>query len=408
MKRVLLVGIAIVVVLGLVLSGCKAEAPVEPVKIGGIFPQTGPYASEGKTITEGATLAVEEVNAAGGIFGVPVENYWRDDELKVEVALRRARELVETVGVDFFEGTIHVGIAAALNEYSKDASALYACNCTTTPQMSEKGNLSPYVLLPFPRMSQMAGVPAEVVTAKLAPKLAYILAADYAYGWITSDVFQKTLESHGCKIVGGEPEFHPLGAADFSPYITKVQNLDPQPDILVSANFGMDMIHFIKQAHDFGLDIPILCASLTEGFAKGIGPVAFQNVYGMMYYYNEVDTPESKAFVDSYTARFGYPPDSYAGDGYHVTMMLLNAVKEIGTTDKDAMMEYFSGREIMGLKGPELIRPKTFESIQNIVVVKGKDPAKIKTEYDLFEVIDVAGFEGGEKYLDSLADLGWE
>ena len=380
MKRVLLVGIAIVVVLGLVLSGCKAEAPAEPVKIGGIFPQTGPYANEGKTITEGATLAVEEVNAAGGIFGLPVENYWRDDELKVDVALRRARELVETVGVDFFEGTIHVGTAAALNEYSKDASVLYACNCTPTPERSKKGNLSPYVLLPFPRMSQMAGVPAEVVTAKLAPQRAYILANDMAYGWTTSEVFQTTLESHGVEIIGGEAEFHPFGATDFSPYIAKIQNMDPQPDILVSANFGMDLIHFIKQAVDFGLEQPFLCASLTEGFARGIGPTAFRNVYGMMYYYNEVDTPESKAFVESYKARYGYPPDSYAGDGYHVTMMLLNAVKEIGTTDKDAMMEYFEGREISGLKGPELVRPKTFEFIQNIVVVRGKDPAQIKTE----------------------------
>jgi len=406
MRRGLLVGIAMVIVAGLLLGGYAAPTLAKPVKIGGIFPQTGPYAAVGKTVTEGATLAVEEINQNGGIFGAPVEKYWRDDELKVQVALRRARELVETIGVDFFIGTIHVGIAAALNAYAKDAGAFYGCLCTTPPDMAKKGNLNPYTLLPFPRMSQMAGIPADVVAAKLKPKLAYIVASDYAYGWITSAVFKKRLEAHGVKVIG--PEFHPLGATDFSPYIAKIMKLDPKPDILVSANFGMDFIHFVRQVYEFKLDIPILAASLTESFAKGVGPEGMKDVYGMMYYYYKLDLPQSKTFVEKYKAKYGYPPDAYAADGYHVTMLLLNAVKEIGTTDKKQLMAYFEGREITGLKGPERCRPKTHQFIQNIVIVRGKEPAKIKDQWDIFEVIDLAGYKGGEKYLLSYKELGWE
>jgi branched-chain amino acid transport system substrate-binding protein len=406
MRRRLLLGIAMVGVAGLLLCGYAAPTAAKPVKIGGIFPQTGPYAAVGKTVTEGSTLAVEEINKAGGIFGAPVENYWRDDELKPEVALRRARELVETIGVDFFTGTIHVGIAAALNAYAKDAKAFYGCLCTTPQDMAKKGTLNPYTLLPFPRMSQMAGIPADYFAAKQAPKSAYIIGADYAYGWITSAVFKERLQAHGAKVTG--PEFHPLGAVDFSPYITKIMRLDPKPDVLVSCNFGMDFIHFVKQVYDFKLRIPILAASLTEDFAKGVGPEAMRNVTGMMYYYWEIDTPQSKAFVEKHKARFGYPPDAYAGDGYHVTMLLLNAVKEIGTTDKDKLMAYFEGRELMGLKGPERCRPKTHQFIQNIVIVRGKDPAKIKSDWDRFEVLGLAGYEGGEKYLLSYKELGWE
>lgn len=406
MGRRLLVRMAMVIAAAVLVSGYAAPTLAKPVKIGGIFPQTGPYAAAGKSATEGATLAVEQINKEGGIFGVPVKKYWRDSELKPEVALRRARELVETIGVDFFVGTIHVGIASALNAYAKDAGALYGCLCTTAPDMSKKGTLNPYTLLPFPRMSQMAGIPADFVATKLAPKTAFILASDYAYGWITSAVFKKVLEAHGVKVIG--PEFHPLGCTDFSPYITKIMRLRPKPDLLVSANFGMDFVHFVKQAYEFKLGIPVLTASLTESMAKGVGPQAMRNVYGMMYYSYKIDLPQSRAFAKAYEARYGYPPDSYAGDGYHVTMLLLNAVKKIGTTNKDKLMAYFSGRKIIGLKGPELCRPKTHEFIQNIVIVRGKNPAEIKNPSDLFDIIGLAGYKGGEKYLQSYKELGWE
>jgi len=423
-KKGIWIIVSVLVVLGLLLGtfGCAptaevtttatatapttATTPAKPVKIGGLFPQTGLYAAIGKTVTEGATLAVEEINEGGGVFGVPVEYYWRDDELKVDVALRSARELVETIGVDFVAGTVHVGIASALNEYSRDAEAIYCCLCTTSPEMAERGTLSPYTLLPFPRMSQMAGIPTDVVVAELAPKTAYIVASDYSYGWVTSRHFKEGLESYGVKVTG--PEFHPMGATDFSPYITKIMSMEPKPDIVVAANFSMDTVHFVKQLTDYHLGIPILTASVTESMATGMGPEALRSLYGMMYYYNQIDLPQSRAFVDKYEAKYGYPPDSYAGDAYHATKLLLNAAKETGTTDKDTLIAYFEGKEITGLKGPEKVRPKTHQFIQNIVVVRGKEPAEIKTEYDLFEIIGIAGFEGGEKYLLSYEELGWE
>lgn len=413
-SRKMLVIIILVIIIGSILAYLSyifvtPRPTQEPFKIGIVLPLTGPYAAEARSQLEGIRLAVEEINARGGILGHPIEIYWRDDELKPEVGRVKVEELIESVKVHVIFGHLHAGMALMTNEYAKERKFWFFAMSMQTEKFNMKDVIGPYSFRYFMSTPECARTVATYLITTLGAKRIYIVAADYAYGWSLRDQWIKVAEEHGVQIVG--IDLVPVGTTDFSSYITKI--LAAKPDIVASLNFGSDFVNFVKQAHAYGLDklgIKIATASITLSMARGAGPEAMQNVYGCIQYYYEVENliPEAKEFNEKFIKYFGYPPDSYAEAAYSITLIVSQALEKSGEwpPNLDKIVDIIMKETFVTAKGPVKF-DKARNVIQPLIIIKGKEPAKIIGEYDLFEIVKMFTIDEAVKYIPPPSYYGY-
>jgi branched-chain amino acid transport system substrate-binding protein len=410
---VILLAIIVIAAVGFYVS-YKPTAPTtappkEPLKVGLVIPLTGAYAAEAKSQLEGVNLAVKEFNEKGGVLGHPIEVYWRDDELKPDVALRRVKEVVEVIGVKVLFGHLHAGIALSSNEYAKEKGLWYWALSGMTEVFQKKDVIGPYTFRYFLGTPEMAITVSEYWLSKPEIKRIYIVAADYAYGWSLRDWWVKKAKERGIEVVGIDNVA--VGTTDFSPYITKI--LAQKPDLVCSLNFGLDFVNFVKQAYQYGVQktTPIATGSISMAMAKGAGKEAMENVYGAIQYYYEVEQsiPEAKEFNKKFMAAYGYPPEPYAESAYAIASITFQAIEKAGTwpIDLNKIKETLTTSEFTTGKGKVKIDPVTRGVYQPFIVVKGKAPAKITGEWDVFEIVRLIPYADSGKYLPTKDVFGY-
>lgn len=219
----------------------------EPIKVGCIIPLTGPFGTEAKDQEAGVTLAVEELNAKGGVLGRKVELLVRDDKLKPDESARRAKELIEKDQVHLMIGSLGAHTQLAINEQCKLAKTIFM-SISKSNELTVAKDVSPYT---FAEASN-----PYIVTQALGPwvfqnlgKKWFFLAADYSFGWQLTEGHRKIGKELGFTEAGLIN--HPLGTADYTAYFPKI--LAAEPEVLILNNFGKDQLNCVKQVHEFGL-----------------------------------------------------------------------------------------------------------------------------------------------------------
>ncbi len=377
-------------------------AAAEAVKIGFPIPLTGPYGSEAKDQEAGATLAVEEFNAKGGVLGRKVELVVRDDQLKPGEGAKRAKELIENEKVHFMAGALSAAVQMAINEQTKQVQMLYM-SISQSNEITAKPDSSPWTfheaLNPF-MTTQAVGAWA----IQNLGKRWYFITADYAFGNQLQDGLRRVLKAKGGVDLGSAS--HPLGTTDYSAFLPKVRDL--KPDVLVFNNFGKDQVNSVKQAHSFGIKehTKILCPVILLTARREGGAEAFSEVYGGTSFYWELaeTVPSAKRFVDTFQKRWGRPPSDYAGYAYSGIREILTGVELARTTDSDKVSRALEGRTYDNYKGKQWWRKCDRQSFQDIWVVKSREPGKVKGEWGFFDV--VGRVEGSESLERSCKDLG--
>jgi branched-chain amino acid transport system substrate-binding protein len=366
----------------------RPAPPAEPLRIGVMLPFTGPYAAEARACYQGILLAVEEINRKGGVLGHPIELLVRDDELKPEVGLRYARELVEVYKVKILMGHIHAGMALATGQYAKEAGVMFFAVSAPHLPFFKPGNVGDYVFSYFQNPWMMATYSAEFAITKLGAKRIYLMVADYAYGWVLREGWKEMAKKYNVEIVG--IDHAPLGTTDFSVYLTKI--MAAKPDIIASLNFGTDFIHFVKQARMFGIKVPIVTCSITTSMAQGVGAEYMRDVYGTPNFYYELGKyiPSAKEANDKFLERYGYAMDAWAEPGYSVLHIIAEAIERTGVWPPDLkkIRDVILTTEFVTAKGKVKYLPETRIPLVTIMMVRGKDPAKITAPWDVFELID--------------------
>jgi branched-chain amino acid transport system substrate-binding protein len=414
-SKILVITIIIVVIVGViagvyVYTTITRPAPVEPLRIGVVLPFTGPYAAEAKWQYDGIQLAVKEINEKGGVLGHLVEVYTRDDELKPEVARRKVEELVEgPPKVHVLLGHLSAAIALMTNEYAKEKKIWFFALSMQTEKFNFKNVTGPYSFRYFMSTPECAVLASSYAFTKLGVKRIYILLADYAYGWSLRDHWLRMAKEHGVTVVGVDAA--PLGTVDFSPYITKI--LAEKPDAVAVLNFGADFVNFVKQAYEYGVQkmgIKIFTASTTIPMAKGAGAEAMRDVYGCTQYYYEVENmiPEAAEFNKRFISYYGYPPDAYAEAAYSITKIVLEAIEKSGEwpLNLDKIKQIISKEKFITAKGT-IFYDEAGNVHQPFILIRGKDPAKITTPYDLFEIVFVSKTEEASKYIPPPSYYGY-
>lgn len=394
----------------------------DTVTLGFNVPQTGPYAAEGKDELLAQQLAVEHLNGEGdggmistfssqmlkgnGILGKKVAYVSGDTQTKSDAARASARSMIEKDGVVMINGGSSSGVAVAVQGLCQEAGIIFMAGLTHSNDTTGKDKKANGFRHFFD--AYMSGAALGPVLAKAYGKdrRFYSLTADYTWGWTQSASMQKFLEDEGWQMA--EDVRTPVGAGDFSSYITPVANSGA--DVLLLNHYGGDMINSLTQAVQFGLrdkqvngkNFEIVVPLYSELMAEGAGD-NIKGVYGSMNWNWQLDNPATKAFVKSFGEKFGHPPSNSAQTCYAQVLLYADAVERAGTFNPCGVVEALEkntgsldgidspankGFLFDGLgNGKTLYRSADHQCFKDVLVMKGKENPT--SEYDNLEIVDI-------------------
>lgn len=333
-------------------------ANAQDIKIGVLYPTSGGGAIYGGPAMEGHNLAVEEINAAGGINGRKLVTFARDTKLNPSTAASAAKELVTKEGVNMLVGGLSSAVGLAISEVAKQEGVVYIATIPKTIQMTTT-KLHPHVFRTASNTDFEGDAIAQIVKQVGGEKVCNI-QLDYAYGHDLSDGIVKGLARHApdAEIV---MELRPkLRATDYNVFITQIMGAGC--DVVTSGLWGSHFVDFAQQASPFGMFDQIK-AYISGGevasheVAGKMGDDYPPNVYSNTYelWYHAV-SPSHKAFQEKIAARVGtnetpmWPVLAYIGVNFYA-----EAVAKSGGTDSAGVIKALEGMTIETPVGPRTI-----------------------------------------------------
>ena len=379
-----------------------ARAQTTPIKVGFPVPLTGAYSSEAQDQVRCAEIAIAEFNESGGLNGRKAELLVRDDKLNPGEAATRTLELIEKDKVDFVVGSLSAATQLSINAVCRDRKVLFN-SISQSDAINEVKDWSLYTFHEALNPHLTAGAVGRYAFARYGKKVVY-LTADYAYGHEMVRGFQRAGQAMGVQMLADIR--HPIGTADFSAFLPRIQAL--KPDILVLNNFGRDQLNAAKQATDFGLKATtkIITPILLYTARQAGGAEAFDGVVGGTSYYwgLEDKLPAAKAFNDKYRkANGGGVPSDYGALGYAGVRSVLQAVRDAKSTESIKVSIALRQLRYNWYKGEQFYRKCDHQSVQSVVIIESKSKA-MKDKYDVFNVLAIEA--ANEKNLRSCDELG--
>ena len=376
----------------------------DPVRIGCPLPLTGPFAALAADMQRGAQLAVDELNAKGGIMSRKVEVLFRDDQLKPAVGAQRTKELIENEKCLFIVGGLAAHVQMAINEQTKKSKVLFI-STSQSDEISAKPDTSPITFHEALNPTITSRVMGTWTAQNLGKKW-WIIYADYAWGKQNNAVLQDTLQKNGGTLLGATP--YPLGSAEFSAHLPKIQAA--KPDVLMSVTPGADNIAFLKQARSFGMDKTMKLAQplLWISYLKEGGPELYSDIYASTNWYWELqDTiPSARKFVEASMKKFNMPPGDYGAYSYSGVLEVARGVELAKSTDSEAVANALRKSPVYDhFKGKQWWRACDNKAMQDMWIVKGRGPGKTKGEWGLMDM--VAKVAADEKNDRTCAEKGF-
>ena len=377
------------------------------VTLGFNVPQTGAYADEGADELRAYQLAVKHLNGEGdggmmntmqpsslkgnGVLGKKVEYVTGDTQTKSDAARASAKRMIEKDGVVMVTGGSSSGVAIAVQGLCQEAGVIFMAGLThsndTTGKDKRRNGFRHFF------NGYMSGQALGPVLEKAYGKErnAYHLTADYTWGWTQEASIQAATENIGWKT--SNKVMTPVGAGDFSQYITPV--LNSGADTLILNHYGKDMINSLTQAVQFGLrdkqvngqDFVIVVPLYSRLMAQGAG----ENVKGILGSTNwhwSLPDAGSQAFVKSFGQEYGFPPSQAAHTCYVQALLYADACERAGTFMPCEVVKALEGHKFDGMgNGPTEYRAEDHQCFKDVLVVKGKDNPS--SQFDVLEVVEV-------------------
>ena len=379
----------------------------DTVTFGFNVPQTGSYADEGMDELRAFQLAVKHLNGEGdggmlttftskalkgnGVLGKKVAFVSGDTQTKSDAARDSAKRMIEKDGAIMISGGSSSGVAVAVQSLCQDMGIIFMAGLTHSNDTTGKDKKR-YGLRHFFN-AYMSGVALGPVLGEAYGKdrVAYHLTADYTWGWTQEESMKNATEALGWKTAATVRT--PLGAGDFSQYITPV--LNSGADVLILNHYGKDMINSLTQAVQFGMrdkqvngkQFEIVVPLFSELMAQGAGD-AIRGIYGTANWDWKLDNDATRAFTKSFGTEYGFPPSQAAQTCYVQALLYADACERAGTFFAPEVIKALEGFEFDGLgNGPTSYRAEDHQCFKDVLVVQGKE--KPKDKYDLLEVKNV-------------------
>jgi branched-chain amino acid transport system substrate-binding protein len=335
---------------------CPVSYAKDTIKVGIIDTYTGPATAYTQDTLDGFKLAVEKINAKGGVLGKKLEYTTRDEKFKPDIGLAMAKELVMKEKVDILAGTINSGTALAVSDFAKkEKIPFFVFYSKSEKIIGEKGHK--YVFN-MNENTEMAGRAAGFALAKKPYVKYWIAGDDYEYGHAIADAAWKNLQRLNPKVQKIGETWWKVGEADFTPYITQI--LAAKPDFVIVATGGSGMVNFQKAAKATGLaqKIPFYQHTANElGTLMPQGQNAPEGVWGTSnYFFYYPETPANKAFVDDFRKAYNRYPKASALVGYMTAQFIAEGYKKAGKDNTDAFIKALEGLTLDSPLGSLAIR----------------------------------------------------
>lgn len=346
-----------------------ALAQGAPIKLGSVLDNSGNLDGYGKPMVMATALAAEEINEAGGLLGRKIEVKQYDSQSDIALYTKYAQQLSRDDKVDVVHGGITSASREAIRQTFKRANTLYFYNV-----LYEGGVCDRNIVCTGTTPAQ-AVEPIVEVALKQWGKSAYILAADYNYGQITSKWLQHYIAKGGGKTL--KAEFFPLDVADFGSTIAKIQQ--EKPAFVVAALVGGAHMSFFRQWAASGMNKKIPLCSTTFGVGNEHLALSAAEGDGILIagnYSQELDNPANKAFLAKWAKKFGDTKivHEIAVSQYQGIMLWAACVKKAGSMERDKLIAAIeSGVSIQGPGGTVTLDPKTHHAILDINVMEVKN-----------------------------------
>jgi branched-chain amino acid transport system substrate-binding protein len=338
------------------LALCAGTLPApaqEPITIGVLLPLTGIFAAPGQTTLNGLKIYFDAVGNKAG--GHPLKLVVEDEEGKPDVAVSKARKLVERDGAQVLTGIVSSGVALAVSDYSKQAKVpLVLSGDAATDELTMPGKLAnPYLI----RVTENSRTPSAVA-ADWAYKVKHwrkvsVMGSDYVAGVDLVFAFSRAF----CRLGGTvtQAQWPPLDTTDYGPYLT---NLDRSSEALVSFTPGAAGLRLGRQFADFGLKGKLaqldLFGTITyEAYLQQLGD-AVLGAYSALIYSPMLKTAANERFVAEYKKRVGEMPSNEGPSGVagaHAIVNAIDAVKD-DLSDKTKFIDALKAAKFDTPKGP--------------------------------------------------------
>ena len=337
----------------------------------------GPYKN-------GMELAVEQINAAGGVNGKQLELVVRDDNGNPGDAVRTAEELLSREKVDVLTGTFLSHVGMAVSDYARHKKRFFLASEPLTDKMVwSDGNRYTYRLRNSTYMQVAMLIPEAV---RMQKKRWAIVYPNYEYGQSAVATFKTLLKEAQPDVEFVAEQATPLGKVDAGSVVQALA--DAKPDALFNVLFATDLARFVRAGNQrrFFEDLPVV--SMLTGEPEYLDPLGNETPEGWFvtgYPWYAIDTPEHNAFLDAYQTRFNDHPRLGTIIGYAAIQSLAAGISKAGSTDTEALIEAFKGLEHMTpfglIRYRELDNQSTMGAYVGRLAIKDGQGVMVDVEY---------------------------
>lgn len=334
------------------LFACKAKDG-DSVSIGAIFPLSGGVAFYGNESRDGALLAIEQINAAGGLLGKKIALLVEDDEGNAEKAVNAITKLVSRDKVSIIMGSSTSGPTMAMTSYAQQQKVILISPSATNEAVTKEGDFIFRACFIDPFQGVVGADFAYETLGCRKAAIIYDAGADYNTG--LANAFKVQFESLGGRVVANEA--YQSGDVDFNAQVTRIKAA--QPDMVYLPNYYNDVSLQAKALRDQGLNCALVGGDGWDSLIDNAGDEVLNGYWSSGFAADTTD-PAGIAFVKAYEARFKRPASQFAALGYDTFMLVADGIKAAGTFDTAAVKDTMAK-----INGPYITGNIRFDSDRN-------------------------------------------
>ncbi len=375
----------------------------DSVFIGITVPRTGTYAAQGEDELKGYMLAVEHINSGNplikkispkttkGVLGKQVKYGVADSEAKPNTAVQEQQRFISENKAVLMTGSTSSAVAVALNHLAQREKVLYVAGISGSNDTTGKDCVRYGFRQCFYGQTAAAAIGPVLLKNFGKNRKAAFMTPDYTYGHtVTKSVGDYLTANGGWTTV--TDQVSPLGAPDYSSYLTNIANSGAE--FLINVNWGHDAVLSTQQAKQFGLldKMKLVIPYQTPFLAKEVGPEITQGVYAATDFWWTLEDkfPLAKMFVEEFQKKYGYRPEWGAENAYMEFALWAEAVENAGTFyPPEVIKSYEAGRKINSIVGEVYWRGADHQLVRPVTIVRGKKPGDMKNKEDFWEVLEV-------------------
>jgi branched-chain amino acid transport system substrate-binding protein len=316
---------------------------------------------------KGWEMAVDEVNAKGGVLGKKLEVISRDDGGNPGDAVRAADELVTREGVSMIAGTFLSHIGLAVTNFAGQKKVFFLAAEPLTDKITwQNGNRYTYRLRASTYMQVAMLIPGAAAAKKKRWALVY---PNFEYGQSAAENFKALLKKAQPDVEFVTEQAPPLGKVDAGAVVQALD--DAKPDAIFNVLFGADLSKLVREGNTRGVFKNRTVVSLLTGEPEYLDPLKDESPVGWIvtgYPWDKIKTPEHTAFVDAYKKKYNDYPRLGSIVGYVTFKSLAAGIAKAGSTDTEKLVEAFKDLKVEGPFGPFTYRASDHQATMGAYV----------------------------------------